>query len=111
MQATSKLIAVMDRCTRIPIIAFKLYPESAEEFVMFKTHGFGDNPEQYTFFYDIVSGKCSYNAYGMGDSYTLTPACVHIRDHWDEVESGTVIDAEYLRGETTHPRTWEGEYL
>ena len=111
MLATSKFVAVMDRGTRLPLIASRFHPESLEEAVMFSTHGFGVDPQEYTFFYSINTGTCSYDPYKMGDRYTLTPACVYIRDNWDEVESGSVVDAEYLRGETEKPRRWEVEYL
>lgn len=111
MLTTSKFVAVMDRGTRLPLIAFKVSPDNMKECVMFQTHGFGINPHEHTFFYSINSGTCSYDPYKMGDRYTLTPACVYIRDHWDEIESGSVVDAEHLRGETDDPRQWEGEYL
>lgn len=111
MITTSKFIAVMDRGTRIPLIAFKMSPDGLKEHVMFCTHGFGVLPHEYTFFYDVNSGKCSYDPYKIGDAYTLTPACKYIHDHWNEIESGSLVDAQYLRGETSEPRDWEREYL
>ena len=111
MLAESKLVAVMDRGTRKPMLTFRLHPEAFEERVMLKTHGFGSEPQEYVFFYDINNGRASYDPYKMGDDFTMAPACSYVRNHWDEVESGALVDAEHIRGETDAPRRWEVEYL
>lgn len=111
MIVDAKMLAVMDRGTHIPLIAFKVSPNTMKECVMLERHDFGVNPHEHTFFYDISSGTCSHNPYKMEGSYTLTPACKHIRDNWGSINSGDLVDAEYIRGETSEPRIWEREYL
>lgn len=111
MIVDAKMLAVMDSGTRIPLIAFKVSPNTMKECVMLERHGFGINPHKYTFFYDIFAGNCRYDPYKLGDSYTLTPACNYIREHWGEISSGDLVDAEFIRGETSEPRNWESEYL
>lgn len=111
MIVEAKMLAVMDTCTRIPLIAFKVSPNTMKEGIMLERHGFTINPHQYTFFYDLNSGTCSYDPYKMNDFHTLTPACRHIERNWDSVKSGDLIDVEYMRGDTDAPRIWEGEYV
>lgn len=111
MRSEMKLLAAMDRATRKPVIAFKVIPETFEESVMLRTHGFGETPEEYTFFYDINRHECDYNPYRLSDTLTVERACVHVQQHWDEIKSGSLVDAQYLRGETDAPRRWESEYL
>jgi len=41
------------------------------------------------------------------DSMTMVGAHRHIRDNWDKLSSGDVIDVEFLRGETDQPKASE----
>lgn len=111
MKTETKFIALLDRMTCIPCLAMRYTAESIGERAMFKRHGFGGSPDdRYTFFYLPNSGECSYDPYKLGDDYTVGTCCSHIRDHWDDIKSGSVVDAEFLRGEVKEPKTWGNEY-
>ncbi|MEG0991507.1 MAG: hypothetical protein RSN88_11675 [Gordonibacter sp.] len=111
MKTETKFIAVLDRMTYIPVICQRFSEPSEREARMFSRAGFGGNPgSRYTFFYIPSSGVASYDPYKLGSGPTIPIACDHIRKHWGEIESGTAVDAEYLRGETDVPKTWEAEF-
>ncbi|MEG1245224.1 hypothetical protein [Gordonibacter sp.] len=113
MQTETKFIAVLDRCTYIPVICQRFSDPSEREARMFSRAGFGigGNPgSHYTFFYAPDWGVCSYDPYKVGDDYTMGTALAWVREHWGEIESGTAVDAEFLRGETDVPKTWEAEF-
>lgn len=111
MKTETKFVALLDRMTCIPCLAMRYTTESIGERAMFKRHGFGGSPDdRYTFFYLPNSGICSYDPYKLGDDYTVGTCCSHIRDNWDDIESGSVVDAEFLRGEVKEPKLWSNEY-
>lgn len=111
MKTETKFVALFDRMACIPCLAMRYTAENDSERTMFKRHGFGGSPdERYTFFYLPNSGTCSYDPYKLGDSYTVGTCCAYMREHWEEIGSGSALDAEYLRGEKDEPKTWVEEY-
>lgn len=111
MRTEAKLLAILDRCTCIPLIATRYHPATAREAAMFRRHGFKSDPgDDYTFFYLPNEDLCSYDPYRMGHDYTVGTACRYVREHWDEIESGAAIDSEFIRGETKAPKTGDEEY-
>lgn len=111
MKTETKFVALLDRMTCIPCLAMRYTAENIGERAMFKRHGFGRSPDdRYTFFYLPNFGTCSYDPNKLGDDYTAGTCCSYMRDHWEEIESGSVLDAEYLRGEKDEPKSWGNEY-
>ena len=111
MKTETKAIALLDRCTCIPCLAMRYTAETSLERAMFRRIGFGSSPDnRYTFFYLPLHGICSYDPYKLGDDYTIGRCCLHIREHWDDIKSGSAVDAEFLRGEKDAPKTWEQEF-
>lgn len=111
MKSETKFVALFDRATCIPCLATRYTAETLQEQAMFRRSGFGSSPDdRYTFFYLPLHGICSYDPYKLGDDYTIGRCCLHIRENWDAIESGSAVDAEYLRGEKDEPKTWEQEF-
>lgn len=111
MRIEAKFIAILDRATCIPVISYRIYEPTEREEAMFARSGFGDIPgDSYTFHYLPNDDWCSYNLGRNPHDYTIGTALRHINGHWDELESGSAVDSEYIRGESEEPRTWEGEY-
>lgn len=111
MKTETKFVALLDRMMCVPCLAMRYTAENTAETKMFIRHGFGGSPDgRYTFFYLPSFDRCSYDPYKLGDNYTVGTCCSYMRDHWEEIESGSALDAEYLRGEKDSPKTWEGEY-
>ena len=109
----TKIFEIRDRATFIPVLAVRLQinPGSSNEEWLLRRAGY--SPE------DIESGRCVLLATlsgGTGNalcdpydwqSFTLTPAHEYIGSHWDELQPGQVIDAEFIRGESTAPKLSE----
>lgn len=110
METVTKLVVILDRATCITAFCSKHHPTSMPDARILKREGFGNFPENYTFFYVPVLRWGDYDPYRCPDDYTVGTALVWAREHWDEFESGDAIDSEYLRGERDTPRTFEDEY-
>jgi len=103
-----------DRDTFIPVIATKLTPDSrwrmgselpeleAEKFLL-ECAGYRDG-RQYILISKIEGGSCisNYTPFGWDKKDGRTMFCAHefIEQNFDSLESGEVIDVEYLLRET-----------
>lgn len=111
MRVEAKLVAILDRATCIPVVCMRFHDPTEHEARMFCRAGFGANPsDRYTFSYLPNDDWCSYDPHKSPHDYTIGTALVWIRKHWDEVETGTAVDSEFIRGETDTPKKWEDEY-
>jgi hypothetical protein len=54
-----------------------------------------------------AKGCASYDPYGWSDSRTMLTAHEWIEKHWDKIESGDVIDVQFILGETAKPKKSE----
>lgn len=98
-----KMLEVRDRATYIPVMAIRLAPVTEADQRLLKAAGFSEewrdvlllrfNPEQMT-----------YNPYEWGGR-TMNVAHVFIREHFDELEPGSVVDVEFILGETAQPKS------
>jgi hypothetical protein len=58
--------------------------------------------------WQLQGGRCTYDPYGWpATSRTMRLAHQHILDHFDDLESGAVVDVEYILGLTSEPRVSE----
>lgn len=108
------MFEVRDRDTFIPVIATKLSPSSrwnmgiempelkAEKFLL-ESAGYKDN-RAYILLSKIEGGSCksNYTPFGWDKNDGRTMFCAHefIEKNFDSLESGEVIDVEYLLHET-----------
>lgn len=112
MITQASLVGVHGRMTYKPLLVFKLVAENDHELRILGRAGFGLSvlhQQEYTFFYDINNGECSYDPFKLSDQKTIGEAARWIRKN-GMPEPGAFIDCEYLRGEKDEPMTFEDEF-
>lgn len=108
----TKLFELRDRATFIPIIASLMreqeaIPENPEpeitdaEAFLLRRAGYSptDHPPL-VLLARLDGGECHYDVYGWRNPRTWGRAHEFIIDHWTELQSGDVIDVEFILGET-----------
>lgn len=108
-----KMLEIRDRGTFIPVLAIRLDPTCEEERWLLARAGFGREPEQqaeYILLCRIAGGpdKCTTDPFDWGQNpRTYYVAHEHIRRHWDELQSGSVVCVEHILGERPEPKQSE----
>jgi len=102
-----KLFEIRDKATFIPAMAIKLVPRTQEERYLLGRSGYSKNME-YVFLLKIGEGTSSfsYDPFSWGNR-TMTNAHCYIKEHFDELKGGEVIDVEYILGESSSPKISE----
>lgn len=111
----AKTFEIRDRLTFIPVLAVKLQPScEADRYLLART-GYGLSPHiqaQYAMVWPLSGGK----GFATSDPYewptsarTFLVAHRHIIERFDELESGAVVDVEFILGETQKPKKSERE--
>jgi hypothetical protein len=54
------------------------------------------------------SNIAPYDPIAWGRNRTMSAAHEYVRDHWDELPSGAVVDVEHIKGERVEPKRSEG---
>ena len=96
-----KLFEVRDRGTFIPAIAIKLGSYGCEESWLLYRVGFGltqADQEEYILFGRLNDLKLEYDF--KADTRTMPIAHQYIKENWDKLLTGAVIDVEFILGET-----------
>ena len=108
----SKVLEIRDRGTLIPAIAIRLNPLTIkeydyprEEFNLIRHAGFSEDGVDVVI-YHLEDDYGTYDPFKQ-KSATMRDAHLYIRDHWNELKSGDVIDTEFIRGESTTPKKSE----
>lgn len=100
-----KLFEVRDVGTSIPVAALNIMPESEQERWLMKRAGYGQ--KRYIIFFSLGCDRLvRYDPYRW-NSRTFINAHSYIREHWDELGGGEVIDVEYILGERVEPKISE----
>ena|SRR3990167_10958996 len=115
-----KLFELRDRATCMPVMAVRLRNRTPREFALLRCVGYGPEeiggPEEtpgvlrhgltpYVILCTLDGMKVQYNAYNWPSSpRTLRTAHLHIINHWGTLNSGDVVDIEYILGETQAPK-------
>ena len=108
----AKTIEVRDRGTFVPVLAVRLDPAGEADRYLLARAGYGTeliDQERYVILIRI-EGKMEahYDPIDWGSqTRTMPTAHQHLIDHWDEIESGGVIDVEFILGETDEPKRSE----
>lgn len=109
----TKAIEIRDRCTFIAALAIKMVPDCLSDRYLLGRAG-------YDFLNPCVM-LCRMDANGLARQASHDPyewgACdrtyqvvhLYIIDHFDELESGAVVDVEFILGETKQPKKSERE--
>lgn len=109
----TKVFEIRDRATFMPVLAIRLQinPGSSNEEWLLWRAGYSHEDIETGCFVLLTTlnggkGRSTCDPYYWSSS-TLTPAHAYIAKHWDQLEPGQVIDAEFIRGESATPRTSE----
>ena len=106
----TKLFEIRDKGTFVPVLAIKLSPSCEPDRYLLGRAGFGTTEEQqgkYIFVsrIDGGEGKGTSDPYNWGGvARTLPVSHAYIAEHFDNLESGTVVDVEFILGETKKPK-------
>lgn len=105
-----KLFEVRDRGTCIPVAALKLGARNDKELWLIDRAGYGQSliqQQEYILLFrlDCVGNFITYDPFAWKGSRTLHQAHLFLQEHFDELQSGEVIDVEYILRETTTPKT------
>ena len=101
----SKMLEIRDIGTTIAVIAIKTEGETPEEHMFFRRSGFGQASiilikiNSYT--------EAAHDPFKWGSRRTMTTAHQYIEDNFDSIPDKSVIDVEFILGETKQPKTSE----
>ena len=106
-----KTFEVRDEGTFISVLAVRLWPRSEEERYLLSRAGYGRTEADqiggdYVMLTRLDGGLCYYDHLMWGNR-TLGCAHAYIRTCWDDLQSGQVIDVQYILGETDKPKESE----
>lgn len=109
----AKTFEVRDSGTFMPVLAIKLMPScEADRYLLART-GYGRSPSdqgRYVMVMKLDGGvdKASSDPYEWGRGFrTMYEAHVFIIDNFDRLESGEVIDVEFILGESKEKKKSE----
>jgi hypothetical protein len=111
----TKAFEIRDRATFIPVIAVKLEPACERDRYLLSRAGYGVSSlkqSEYVLLAQINGGfgRVSSDPHDWGSSArTYQVAHDYIIKHFDALESGAVIDVEFILGETTEAKLSEAE--
>jgi len=114
----AKLFEIRDTGTFIPILAVKLAPHDEAERYLLARSGYGLKPEDQSKYVMIIrivggEGQATCDPFDwprlMGNTRTMHYAHLHINEHFDALETGAVIDVEYILDERESPKKTERE--
>lgn len=114
---TVKLLEIRDSGTTISALAIKLDGEKSEaERWLLGRAGFGIEPsdqQDYVLLLNLTgsSGHWSCDPYAWDTRARTMPAAQqHINEHFNELESGSIVDVQFILGETSTPKTTDRLY-
>lgn len=109
---TAKTIEIRDSATFIPALAVRLEPTNESDRYLLSRAGYGKTPERqrtYILLMGLSGGeddvKC--DPYDWGNNRSRFVAHQWLEHHFDEIESGAVVDVEFILKETTEPKKSE----
>lgn len=101
----TKLFEVRDRMTFIPVMCTKLSPTNEADRYLLTLSGYGLRAEvqqRYILYASLRELKIEHSSHEQPTNpRTHQIAHQHIEKHWDELNSGDVVDVEFILGETT----------
>ncbi len=106
---TAKLFEIRDEGTLIPVMAVRLGLGNEAERWLLSWSGYGIDTEvqaQYVLVAQINAGYGTITSAPLkwGDRRTMLYAHKYIKKHFDDLESGAVVDVEFILGESDKPK-------
>jgi hypothetical protein len=105
-----KTFEIRDRATFIPVIAIKPGPRNEAERYLWGRAGYGTSAENQSNYVLVsrIGGEANTLTYDtFWANRTMSTAHQYIKDNWDILVNGQVIDVEYILGETKRPKASE----
>ena len=105
----TKTFEILDRMTFIPALAIRLEPGNEADRYLLARAGYGLIPEEqreYIVLMRLATCEAQHDPEVWGGR-TMPTAHRFIRDNWVVLESGVVIDVEFILGETPAPKRSE----
>ncbi len=107
-----KLFEIRDEGTHIDVLAIRLEARTEQEAYLFSRSGYGHQPldgldgRGYVALWrmDGGTGNGSTDPFKHDGGRTVRDAHLFIYEHWDELESGAVVDVQFIAGETAAPK-------
>lgn len=93
-----KMFEVRDEATHIPCIGIEMKPSHLREMVLLRRAGYGE--PRCILFGRADKGQFSHDPYDH-KGRTMPNAHAYVEAHWDELQTGDVIDVQFILGETT----------
>ena len=98
----TKAIEIRDRATFIAATAIKLAPANEEQRYLIRRSGFSSTFDDVILF-PLDCRNIEYDPYGWNGARTFREAHLWVREHFDEIKDGDVIDVEFILGEKPAP--------
>lgn len=106
----NKLFEVRDRATFIPVMAIHIDGNCTDqEDWLLRRSGYGKSEDRdYVYLINLQTGEGQYDPYKWGCySRTLHEAHRYITAHFDELQTGDVVDVEFILGESATKKITE----
>jgi hypothetical protein len=106
-----KAVEIRGTATFIPAIAIKVVPANEGQRYLLRRSGYGFDPPQ-IILAEIAAGigLAFCDPYDWpDDTRTMRVAHEWLREHFDEIEDGAVVDVEFILGERPEPKRSERE--
>lgn len=107
-----KTFELRDRATFVPVIAIKLQPTNEADRYLLARSGYGKTKEEQAEYVLMAGldgglGNMVCDPHHWGDNHTRYVCHTYIIDNFDGLESGDVIDAEFIAGLSVKPKISE----
>ena len=109
----SKTFEIRDKGTFLPVLAVRLNPNTEQDRYLLARAGFGSEGEsqgRFIMLIRLTGGRhaADYDVHSWGDR-TMQAAHRFIEKEWATLETGAVIDVEFVLGETRTAKISESE--
>lgn len=110
----TKTFEIRDKNTFIPVMAVQLEPGCEADRYLLARAGYGRKPEEQKQYYLVATlitqwgwVDTEYDPFKWGGERTMNAAHHYIEKNWDSLESGAVVDVQFILGETAEPKVSE----
>lgn len=112
---TVKLFEIRDRATFIAVMAVHLHTDDVKEYRLLRKAGYADSQisgrldadEPYIVLCKLDGVEANYDPFCWPNQRTMGTAHRHIIEEWFRLQSGDVIDVEFILGESAVPKPSE----
>lgn len=105
----TKFLEIRDNGTMIPVLAIELHADTREERYLLERSGYDEENNNYIVLWQMDGGygTATSDSFRWGRNRTMSTAHRLIKEFWNELYSGDVVDVEFMLGETTEKKPAE----